>query len=820
MLANRRLAGLERRVTRPIRAVFRGLGRSPGSRTRCEREFAPKRRAAVTSISRFRYGAEPMKSHIRRKDALEYHVRGRPGKIEVVATKPLTSQRDLALAYSPGVAEPCRAIAADPSRVWDYTVRGNLVAVISNGTAVLGLGNIGPLASKPVMEGKGVLFKKFADIDVFDLELDAEDPERFIDVVCALAPTFGGINMEDVKSPECFYIEQELRKRLDIPVFHDDQHGTAIISGAALINALDVQEKKAEDVRVVVSGAGASAIACTRFYCSLGVKPENVLMCDSTGVLYKGRSQRMSSLKAEFALETDRRTLADALVGADVFLGLSVGGVVSQEMLKSMAANPIIFALANPDPEIEPAKAQIARPDAIVATGRSDYDNQVNNVLGFPFIFRGALDVRATTITEEMKVAAAQALADLARREVPQAVQEAYGHEYSFGPNYIIPKPFDPRVLFHVAPAVAAAAMSSGVAQQMVDLDEYRERLQSIRGPSSALMRKHVRRASQQPHRVVFPEGDDPRILQACSVILDEGIAEPVLLGNRETIAGLVEEHEFDLDLDRIEIVHPRSDEHAEDYIGAFYEARQRKGVDAKQARLLMRERNHYGMMMVQQGRVDGIVTGVNFHYPDTIRPALQIIGLAPGVRRTAGMYLMLHSRGTLFFADTTVNTTNDAETLADVAEMVADAAKTFDVEPRIAMLSYSNFGSVQDPRAAAPRAAVQLVRKRRPDLEVDGEMQANVAIDHALLQRNFPFSRLSGPANVLIFPTLDAGNVAYKLMRELGRVSAIGPVLLGMARPVTVLERDCSVDNIVHMTALTVVQAQQLERRRARVSI
>ena len=758
-----------------------------------------------------------MKPHVRRKDALAYHAGDRPGKIEVISSKPVTTQRDLALAYSPGVAEPCRVIAADPSKVWDYTVRGNLVAVVTNGTAVLGLGDIGPLAAKPVMEGKGVLFKKFADIDVFDIELDTKDVDRFVEVVCALAPTFGGINLEDVKSPQCFEIEARLRERLDIPVFHDDQHGTAIISGAALLNAAEVQGKKLEDLRVVVSGAGASAIACARFYCALGVRREHILMCDSLGVLYEGRTERMNDLKAEFVAKTDARTLADALEGADLFLGLSVGGLVTGEMVAKMAERPIVFALANPDPEILPDQVLAVRPDAIVATGRSDYDNQVNNVLGFPFIFRGALDVRATKITEAMKIAAAHALAELARKDVPASVRQAYGEDFAFGPRYIIPKPFDPRVLTTVAPAVAEAAMTGGVAQVFVDLDEYRERLQARMGGVTALMRKHVRRASRDPHRIVFPEGEDLRILQACTIILDEHVARPVLLGRREVIERRIAEADVELNLDRVEIVEPAADDRYEDYVERFYERRQRKGVDREGARKRMREPNHFGMMMVATGRADGIVTGISYHYPETIRPALQIIGLAPGVRRTAGMYMLLHKQGTLFFGDTTVNLEVDAEVLADVAEMLADAARTFDVDPRVAMLSFSNFGSVRHARSNMVAEAVRILRRRRPDLEVDGEMQANVAVDYALQKRNFPFSRLSGPANVLVFPNLEAGNTAYKLMRELGGVPTIGPLLLGMDAPVNVLERDCSVDNIVHMTALTVLQAQQREQRTRR---
>jgi malate dehydrogenase (oxaloacetate-decarboxylating)(NADP+) len=752
---------------------------------------------------------------VRRKDALDYHTAGRPGKIQVVATKPLTSQRDLSLAYSPGVAEPCLAIAEDPSLAHRYTARGNLVAVITNGTAVLGLGNIGPLAAKPVMEGKGVLFKKFADIDVFDLELDASDPDRFVECVAALEPTFGGINLEDIKAPESFYIEEKLRARMKIPVFHDDQHGTAIISGAALINAALLQGKALGELRVVVSGAGASAIACARFFVALGVDHGKILMADSRGVLHDGRDD-LTPVKREFAQRTGARKLADALVGADVFLGLSKGGVVTPEMIEPMAPRPIIFALANPDPEIGYDEAKRARPDAIVATGRSDYDNQVNNVLGFPFVFRGALDVRATTISEPMKIAAAQALADLARRDVPQEVSRAYGTEFHFGPSYIIPKPFDPRVLYWVAPAVARAAVESGAATGPFDERAYVEHLRGLLGHSTAVLRKFVRRAATDPRRVVFPEADDPRILEACSILLDEKVARPVLLGSRELIEGVVRSREIDIDLGRCEIVDPATDPALADYATSLYEMRQRKGMGRRAAMKLLRDRNYFGLMMVKHGRADAVVTGLLAPYAETIRPMLQIIGLAPGIRRAAGMYLMLHrQRGILCFGDTTVNLHSDAETLADVAELVADAARTFELEPRVAMLSMSNFGSVRHAEAAKVARAVELLRSRRPDLEVEGELQGNLAVDYALQQRTFPFSRMSGPANVLVFPNLDAGNVAYKLVRELGGVTTVGPVLLGMARAVTVLERDCEVDNIVLMTALTVVEAQELDRRR-----
>ncbi len=747
-------------------------------------------------------------SKIRRKDALEFHSKGKPGKIEVVPTKPLTTQRDLSLAYSPGVAEPCMEIFKNPQDVYKYTARGNLVAVISDGSAVLGLGNIGPLASKPVMEGKGVLFKKFAGIDVFDIELDCSDPDKVIEVVAALEPTFGGINLEDFKSPECFYIEEELKKRMDIPVFHDDQHGTAIISGAALLNAAEIQGKSLDTLTMVVSGAGASAIACSRFYIQLGVRRENILMCDSRGVIHDERED-LNDLKKEFVRKTEARTLADALVGADLLLGLSRGGVVTTAMVKSMAKKPIIFALANPDPEIDFAEAKAARPDAIVASGRSDTDNQVNNVLGFPGIFRGALDVRAKTINESMKIAAARALAELARLDVPEEVNRAYGESFSFGPDYIIPKPFDPRVLLYVATSVAKAAVASGVAQIELDEESYRERLRTLLGGSTAIMRKFVRRAQKSPKRLVFADGEDPRILKACSILGDEAIAKPILLGDPTAISAAIAENDINLSPEDFEVVNPQTDKRRLDYARLFHERRKRKGVDSTLAESLMQRPNYFGMMMVERGDADGIVSGLNYAYPHTIRPALQIIGLAPGVRRTAGMYVMLHSNGILFFGDTTVNVDTDEALLADVAEMVAKAAVAFDVKPRVAMLSYSNFGSVRGASSDMVSKAVKILHKRSPDLEVDGEMQANVALNYDLLSRNFPFSKLTGSANVLIFPNLESGNVAYKLMRELGGVPAVGPVLLGMNKPVTVLERDSSVDTVVHMAALTVVQAQ-----------
>jgi malate dehydrogenase (oxaloacetate-decarboxylating)(NADP+) len=753
-----------------------------------------------------------MAKKLSRKEALDYHTQGRPGKIQVVPTKPLTSQRDLSLAYSPGVAEPCLEIAKDPSKVFLYTARANLVAVISDGTAVLGLGDIGPLASKPVMEGKGVLFKKFADIDVFDIEIDAKkDPDAFIACVAALEPTFGGINLEDIAAPECFYIETELKKRMKIPVFHDDQHGTAIISGAALINAAELTGRKLEDIRIVVSGAGASAVSCSRFYFSLGVKPENLMMVDSKGVLYIGRDD-LNDIKLEFARQTDRRTLADALNGADMLLGLSRGGLVTPDMLLRMAKDPIIFALANPEPEIPYELARTTRPDAIVATGRSDHDNQVNNVLGFPGIFRGALDVRATDITEEMKLAAAHALAELARKDVPDVVSRAYGAEYTFGRNYIIPKPFDPRVIQWVAPAVAKAAVACGVAQIPFDEEAYRVRLAGLLGGSTAVLRRYITRAAQQPKSLVFPEGEDPRVLEAVRIMIDEGIARPILLGDVDVIRRTIAKYDVDLDTAGIEVLNPRTDARLDAYAAEYFRRRQRKGVDEQLARQMMQRSNFFGTMMVERGDADGLLSGVSYAYPETIRPALQIIGLAPGKRRVAGMYLMLHKRGLLFFADTTVNLETDAEGLAAIAEMVADAAKnTFDVTPRVAMLSYSNFGSAEGPTQKKVAEATRLLNERRPDLQVEGDIQANVAVDFGLQKHAYPFTRLDGPANVLIFPTLEAGNVAYKLIRELGDVPAVGPLLLGMAKPISVLERDCPVDAIVHMAALTVVQAQAM---------
>jgi malate dehydrogenase (oxaloacetate-decarboxylating)(NADP+) len=745
---------------------------------------------------------------IRKQDALDYHRIGRPGKIEVVPTKPLVTQRDLSLAYSPGVAEPCLEIAANPELAWEYTARGNLVAVVTNGTAVLGLGNIGPLAGKPVMEGKACLFKKFADIDVYDLEVDARDSARFIDTVAALEPTFGGINLEDLKAPECFEIEAGLRARMSIPVFHDDQHGTAIISGAALVNGAEIVGKQVSSLRIVISGAGASAIACGNFYVALGVPVENITMVDSVGVIYAGREQGMNPYKAKFARKDDgARTRADALRGADMFLGLSKPGLCTPEMLKTMAKKPLVFALANPDPEIGYAEAKAARPDAIVATGRSDFPNQVNNVLGFPYIFRGALDVRAKEINEEMKVAAARALAELAHEPVPDSVAEAYGaRAFRFGPDYVIPKPFDTRVLWWCAPAVAEAAMKSGAARLPLDIAEYRERLQRrIGGAQYTIMSRIVQRAKSAPKRIVFPDGDNIKVLRACQIVLDEKIAHPILLGHERKIRQRAEE--LDLDLEGAEMLNPSDALKHSAYAHEFLELRCRKGVTAASAARLMNRRIHFGMMMVRRGDADGLVAGLTAPYPETIRPALQILGTRPDVRRATGMYMMLLKSDVKFFADATLNIDPDAETLADIAIQVADAARAFEVTPRVAMISFSNFGSAPHPESIKVAKAVEIVRRLRPDLEIDGEVQADIAVEPEKMRDLFPFSRLTDEANVLIFPSLAAGNAAYKVLAALGGATAIGPILLGVKKPVTVLPRDANVDTIVSMTAYTVAR-------------
>ncbi len=753
---------------------------------------------------------------ITKQDALEYHSKGRPGKIEVVPTKPCYTQRDLSLAYTPGVAEPVREIHRDPDLAYRYTAKGNLVAVISNGTAVLGLGNVGALAGKPVMEGKGVLFKRFADIDVFDIEVDETDPDRFIEIVAALEPTFGGINLEDIKAPECFYIEEELKKRMQIPVFHDDQHGTAIISGAGLLNALEIVGKRIDQIKVVISGAGASAIACARFYVALGVRKENIIMVDSRGVIYKGRKERMNPYKEEFAADTPARTLAEAMEGADVFLGLSVGGIVTKEMVKRMADRPIIFALANPDPEISYEDAKEARPDAIVATGRSDYPNQVNNVLGFPFIFRGALDVGARAINEEMKIAAAHALAALAREDVPDSVLKAYGLEsLKFGPEYIIPKPLDPRVLLWEAPAVAKAAMETGVARYSIDLEEYRERLEAKLGKSREVLRIMINKARSNPKRVVYPEGEETKIIRAAHIVKEEGIAHPILLGRREVIYQKIEELGLHFEPETLCVLtSPKLEEYAE----ALYQLRHRKGVTRQEARRLLRDPNYYGVMMVYMGDADACVSGLVHHYPEVLRPALQIVKTKPGVRKVAAMYMMVFKDRVLFFSDPAVNIEPTAEDLAEIAILTAEMAREFDIEPRIAMLSFSNFGSVRHPLSEKVRRAVEIVRERRPDLTIDGEMMADTAVVPEIVETYYPFSRVKD-ANVLIFPDLEAANVAYKLLQRLGGAEAFGPILMGMGKSVHVLQMADEVKDIVNVTAVAVVDAQEIEALEKRAS-
>lgn len=744
---------------------------------------------------------------IKRQEALDYHSSGRPGKVEVIPTKPVATARDLSLAYSPGVAEPCLEIAQDEDLSYTYTARGNLVAVVSNGTAVLGLGDIGPHASKPVMEGKGVLFKKFADIDVFDIEIDARDVDEMVRVIKALEPTFGGINLEDIKSPECFELEERLKREMKIPVFHDDQHGTAIISGAALLNAIELTGRRIEEAKVVVSGAGASAIACSRFYISLGIRRENLLMVDSKGVIYEGRTEGMNRFKQEFAVRTDCRTLADAMEGADVFLGLSVKGLVTQEMLRSMAKNPIVFALANPDPEIDYQEAMEARDDIIFATGRSDYPNQVNNVLGFPFIFRGALDVRATAITEGMKLAAARALAALARQDVPHSVSKLYGEKLSFGPKYIIPKPFDDRVLLWVAPAVAEAAMKEGVARIRLDLEEYKERLRRMQSRTYSVMRTVVVKAKQEPARIVFAEGNTRKVLQASAILVNEGICKPILLGPEEEIRQMIREQKLE-ELADVPVIEPERSPDFERYVQEFWRLRERKGVTQRVARKLVRTRSTFGSMMLLDGKADGMVLGHTMSYPEAIRAPLQLIRTAEG-RTAAGVYVVVTRRGFKFFADCTVNTDPTAEQLADIAERTAELARYFDVEPRIAMLSYANFGSSPTASARKMAEATRLLKEKRPDLIVDGEMQVDTALVPEMRQEIFPFSTLQDEANILVFPNLDAANIAYKLLARMAGAEIVGPILLGMKKAVNVLHLGASVSDIVNLAAITALKAQ-----------
>lgn len=748
---------------------------------------------------------------ISKEDVLQYHSSGKKGKLEISPTKPCLTQRDLSLAYSPGVAIPSLEIKNNPHDIYEYTAKGNLVGVISNGTAVLGLGNIGAAASKPVMEGKAILFKRFADIDVFDIEVNTEDPDEFIKTVSLLGDTFGGINLEDIKAPECFYIEEQLHKLLNIPVFHDDQHGTAIISGAALINALELANKSIEQARFVVNGAGAAGIACAKHFINLGAKIENIILCDTKGVIFKNRDKNLNKYKAEFALETEKRTLKDALVGADVFLGYSVGGVVTKEMVKSMSDNPIVFALANPDPEITYEDALSARDDVIMATGRSDYPNQVNNVLGFPFIFRGALDSRATAINTEMKIAATHSLVKLTREDVPDSVAKAYGvKRFEFGRDYIIATPFDPRVMIWEASAVAEAAMKTGVAQLKFDIDEYRDKLEFRMGKSREIMRIMMNKAKKQPKRIVYPEGENEKILRASSIVIDEDLAKPILLGNKNKIEQKIAE--LNLQLPGIEIIDPTLSPKMNDYVEEFYKLRHRKGITREMAETTMLNSDYFGSMMLHMGDADGLVSGVMHHYPDTIRPALQVISTKNGVKHVAGVYLIIIKNEVKLFADATVNIDTTPEILAEIAILCAEQAKQFDIEPKIAMLSFSNFGNSKHPMAIKVQKATELVKKQAPHLMIDGDMDVDMALVPEIREENYPFCNFKGAANVLIFPDLTSGNIAYKLMKRLGGAEAIGPILMGMKKPVHLLQLgSCDVKDVVNMTAIAVVDAQNL---------
>lgn len=757
-----------------------------------------------------------MKINIRKIDALDYHAKGKPGKIEVIPTKETKTQRDLALAYSPGVAEPCREIAANPEDVYKYTAKGNLVAVISNGTAVLGLGDIGPLASKPVMEGKGLLFKIYADIDVFDIELNTKDVEEFIRTVKILEPTFGGINLEDIKAPECFEIEQRLKKELNIPIMHDDQHGTAIISAAALLNAAELQGKKLNSLKLVVSGAGASAMACCNLYVKLGIKRENIVMFDSKGAIVKSRKD-LDTMKQAYATARKINSLEHAMKDADVFIGLSKGGIVNAKMLKGMAKNPIVFALANPDPEIDYETAIKARPDVIMATGRSDYPNQVNNVLGFPYIFRGALDVRAKTINEEMKLAAVKALAELAKQPVPDMVNMAYQEKnLSYGSNYIIPKPMDPRLLSKVSLAVAKAAVKSKVAQRTPDWAAYETELENRLGSEDNVLKVVINKAKQHKQKVVFAEAENFKVLKAAQIVKDEGIATPILLGNPKKIQAIIDEHV--LELDDVIIIDPKAEEQEEKrnkFGELLFEKRGRKGYNLYEAKKIMRERNYFGCMMVETREADALITGLTRKYPDTLRPVLEIIGVEKRLNKLAGMYLMLTKKGPICFADTTINEFPTAQDLVDITQLAAEQLKTLNVKPRVAMLSYSNFGASNLSEAKKVREAVDILHRTCPDLVVDGEVQASVAFNTELLKENYPFSSLvkSNP-NILIFPNLASGNIAYHLMMELGNAEAIGPILLGLNKSVHVLQLGSSVRQIVNMVALAAVDAHMKKKK------
>ncbi len=743
------------------------------------------------------------------EESLNYHSEGRKGKIEVVATKPCITARDLSMAYTPGVAEPCRAIEKNLEDVYKYTAKGNLVAVVSNGTAVLGLGDIGAEAGKPVMEGKGVLFKRFADIDVFDIELRSKNTQEIIKCVQMLEPTFGGINLEDIKAPECFEIEETLKATMNIPVFHDDQHGTAIISCAALINAAEIVGKKLSDLKIVVNGAGASAISCCKLYVRAGVTKENIIMFDSKGCLSKSRKD-LNKYKMDFVTDKEFASLSDGMKGADVFLGLSVGGVVSKEMVKGMAKNAIVFAMANPDPEISYEDAISVRSDIIMATGRSDFPNQVNNVLGFPFIFRGALDVRATAITEEMKMAATKALAELAKEKVPEIVLNAYGGtEFSFGREYIIPKPFDPRVLWYVAPAVARAAIECGVAKNKIeDWQAYEEQLKERLGFSSEVIRVMIHKAQKNPKKVVYPEGEEEQIIRAAHVVNSENIALPVLLGNEKIIRGIISDLGYEQS--DYQVIDPETSDKRELYLNELFKKRQRKGTTLKEAKELMKQPIYFGCMMLDQGNADALISGLTTHYPDTIKPALQCVGVKEGLKVVSGLYIVITKKDVYFFSDCTVNINPTAEELAQIAISTADTVHEFDIVPKIAMLSFSNFGSAKHPQTEKVKEAVKLVKKQRPSLIIDGEMQADTAVVPEIRERRFPFSSLQGKSNVLIFPGLEAGNIAYKLMARIGQATVIGPILMGMKKPIHVLQTGATVDDIVNMTAIAVVEADR----------
>ena len=749
---------------------------------------------------------------ITKQDALDFHSSGRKGKLEVVPSKPCATARDLSLAYTPGVAEPCLEIARDPELAYEYTGKGNLVAVVSNGTAVLGLGDIGAVAGKPVMEGKGVLFKRFADVDVFDIELDTKDPDRIIDIVSALEPTFGGINLEDIKAPECFYIEEELKKKMGIPVFHDDQHGTAIISAAAFLNALELAGKKIDEVKVVFAGAGAAAVACANLDLTYGVKLENLTMVDRKGVIYKGRTENMNKYKEKFARETKCRTMAEALDGADAFIGVAAAKMVTGDMLKKMAKDPIVFAMANPVPEILPEEAKAARPDVIMATGRSDYPNQVNNVLGFPFIFRGALDCRASQITEGMKLAASKALAALAKEDVPDSVARAYGVEgFNFGREYLIPKPFDWRVLLYVSPAVAEAAAKDGVARRPIkDMEEYKRRLGGMLSRSRSFMYVIHEKAKQNPKRIVLAEGDNIKIQRAAKILAEEEIAKPILLSRGRAAAEAL----GTLDPKApVEVIDPETHPAFMNYVQAYYEKRKRMGVTLEEAVNAVREPNYFAAMLVEKGDADASLSGLTTNYADTIKPALQAIGPAAGVRRAAGLYILILKERVFFFADTTVNIEPTAEDLAEIALQSADVAKLFNITPRVAMISFSNFGSTRHPNAEKVREAVRIVHSRRPSLECDGEMQADTAVQTEFLKENYPWVGLTGAANILVFPDLESANAAYKLVWRLAKADAIGPILMGLGKPVHVLQRGVEVADIVNMGAFAVVDAQSRKK-------